>query len=314
LDAGRCEETAMFVHEFRISNQEKVFCEEYVVDFNATQAAKRAGYSRKSAYSIGNEKLENPEIERYVCYLMAQRSLRTGITADRVLEELAKIAFARDGVAARDKLKALDILAKHVGLFNKKGFEYTEFFKPDVKVRSYLNAIFHEESEARAVFNLLHPYDRRLIKSKFEDWLQELAIEPEPEEPVEPDGTTENGLEPDENDEDVERDSHLIKFMKELMGEETIKRQVLARLDYLFSDGPDTWEHVADSKFYEITSRNIPILSPEVSHSVTPQELEEAVASDPPPSNVVDKRCPNCGMILCFKSGRTICLNCKYSE
>jgi len=65
----------MYTHEFRISKQEQVFCEEYVVDFNATQAAKRAGYSRKSAYSIGSEKLKKPEIENYICYLMAQRSL-----------------------------------------------------------------------------------------------------------------------------------------------------------------------------------------------------------------------------------------------
>lgn len=307
----------MYVHEFRISNQERVFCEEYVVDFNATQAAKRAGYSRKSAYSIGSEKRKKPEIERYICYLMARRSLKTGITADRVLEELAAIAFAPDGVATKDKLKALDILAKHVGLFNKQGFEYTEFLKPDVKVRSYLTAIFYEESEARAVFNLMHPYDRRLIKSQFEDWLEELGIEPKPEEPVEPDGTTENGLEPDENDEDPERDSHLIKFMKELMGEEAVKRQVLARLDYLFSDGPDPWEFVADSTFYDITSKNIPILSPEVNHTYTSEEieeLEESVLSDTTQSHVPFKKCPECGSILWFKSGHTVCLNCEYSE
>jgi len=305
----------MYTHEFRISKQEQVFCEEYVVDFNATQAAKRAGYSRKSAYSIGSEKLKKPEIENYICYLMAQRSLKTGITADRVLEELAAIAFARDGVAARVRLKALDILAKHVGLFNKKGFEYTEFFKPDVKVRSYLTAIFYEESEARSVFNLLHPYDRRFIKSEFEDWLKELEIEPEPEGVVEPDGTTENGLEPGENDEDPERDSHLIKFMKELMGGETIKRQVLARMDYLFSDGPDPWEFVADSTFYDITSKNIPILSPEVNHTYNSEELEEleeSVLSDTTQSHAPFKKCPKCGKILWFKSGHLVCLNCGY--
>ncbi len=45
---------------------------------------------------------------------MIWRSLRTQVTADRVLEELAKIAFAEEGVKTKDKLKALDMLAKHV--------------------------------------------------------------------------------------------------------------------------------------------------------------------------------------------------------
>ena len=45
---------------------------------------------------------------------MIWRSLRTQVTADRVLEELAKIAFANEGVKIKDKLKALDMLAKHV--------------------------------------------------------------------------------------------------------------------------------------------------------------------------------------------------------
>jgi hypothetical protein len=305
-------ESKMYEYEYNINKQERWFCEEYVVDFNATQAAKRAGYSRKSAYSIGSEKLKKPDIESYICYLMAQRSLRTGITADRVLEELAIIAFAQDGVANRDKMKALDILAKHVCLFNKKGYDYPEFFNPDVKVCAYFAAVFQEESEARSVFNLLHPYDRNfIIKPLFKERLEELGIEPEPEEPVELDGTDENGFEPGDNDEDVERDIHLIKVMKELMGEEPIKRQVLARLDYLLSGGPDSWEHVADSEWYD---KAMPSLEPEDSHSVTPEELEELVSSDPPPSNVLEKRCPECSTILCFKSGSIVCIKCGYSE
>ena len=299
----------MYTYELGINKQEKVFCEEYVVDFNATQAAKRAGYSRKSAYSIGSEKLKKPEIERYICYLMSQRSLRTGITADRILEELATIAFAQDGVAAKDKLKALDILAKHVGLFNKQGYEYPEFFKPDVKVRAYLSAIFQVESEARSVFNLLHPSDRNFIKSEFEYRLEELGIEPEPEEAAEPDGTDENGFEPDDNDEDKERDIHLIKVMKELMGEEPIKRQVLARLHYLFSDAPDPWALGDGSEWLRGSS-----LDPEGNHEYTQEEIEDLVSSDTTQSNVPLKRCPNCGKILCFKSGRVVCLNCGYGK
>ena len=94
--------------------KENRFCWEYLVDLNATQAAIRTGYSKRSAYSIGYENLQKLKIQSYINNLMIWRSLRTQVTADRVLEELAKIAFANEGVKIKDKLKALDMLAKHV--------------------------------------------------------------------------------------------------------------------------------------------------------------------------------------------------------
>ena len=97
-----------------LTEKQKRFCEEYLVDLNATQAAIRARYSKKSAYSIGQENLQKKEIRRYISESMKARSLRTQVTADRVLQELAKIAFAREGVKIKDKLKALDMLAKYL--------------------------------------------------------------------------------------------------------------------------------------------------------------------------------------------------------
>ena len=101
------------------ATKEKRFCEEYLVDLNATQAAIRAGYSKRSAYSIGFENLTKQKIQRHINNLTVWRSLRTQVTADRVLEELAKIAFANEGVKIKDKLKALDMLAKHVCINDK---------------------------------------------------------------------------------------------------------------------------------------------------------------------------------------------------
>ncbi len=49
-----------------MTEKQKRFCEEYLIDCNATQAAIRAGYSAKTAYSIGNENLTKPEIEAYI--------------------------------------------------------------------------------------------------------------------------------------------------------------------------------------------------------------------------------------------------------
>lgn len=78
----------------KLTDKQKTFCEEYLIDLNATQAAIRAGYSEKTAYSIGNENLIKPEIQNYIKELMDARSKITRITAQMVVEELAKIGFS----------------------------------------------------------------------------------------------------------------------------------------------------------------------------------------------------------------------------
>lgn len=70
------------------------FAEEYLVDLNATQAAIRAGYSSKTAHSAGPRLLENVGVQAAIARAMEERSRRTALTADRVLEEIAKIAFS----------------------------------------------------------------------------------------------------------------------------------------------------------------------------------------------------------------------------
>lgn len=77
-----------------MTKKQKIFVEEYLIDLNATQAAIRAGYSSETAYSIGSENLKKPEIRARIDKAMAERSKRTGINQDRVLQELAKIGFA----------------------------------------------------------------------------------------------------------------------------------------------------------------------------------------------------------------------------
>lgn len=77
----------------KLSAKQERFCEEYLIDLNATQAAIRSGYSVNSAGSIGSENLEKPEIRARIDAALAERSKRTGINADRVLRELGRIAF-----------------------------------------------------------------------------------------------------------------------------------------------------------------------------------------------------------------------------
>jgi len=69
------------------------FVEEYLVDLNATQAARRAGYSAKSAAGRGSRLLRSPAVAAAIEKAQDQRAARTQVSADRVVTELAKVAF-----------------------------------------------------------------------------------------------------------------------------------------------------------------------------------------------------------------------------
>lgn len=76
-----------------LTEKQKLFIEEYLIDLNATQAAIRAGYSPSNADKIGSELLGKTRVSDAIKAAMAERSRRTGINADRILIELAKIAL-----------------------------------------------------------------------------------------------------------------------------------------------------------------------------------------------------------------------------
>lgn len=147
-----------------MTKKQKRFVEEYLIDLNATQAAIRAGYkagSAQRASEIGSELLQKTPVAEAIQQAMAERSKRTGISQDRVIQELARIAFVNpqnvinpkdasvkadateddlaciqsvkvktmDGakgksvereVRLNDKMKALELLGKHLGMFKDK--------------------------------------------------------------------------------------------------------------------------------------------------------------------------------------------------
>lgn len=76
-----------------LTDKQERFCQEYLIDLNATQAAIRAGYSENSAGQIGEQNLKKLEIQERITELNQARQAATGINQRRVLEELAKIAF-----------------------------------------------------------------------------------------------------------------------------------------------------------------------------------------------------------------------------
>jgi phage terminase small subunit len=77
-----------------LTPKQQRFVEEYLIDLNATQAAIRAGYSVKSASRIGVELLQKTQVAAYLSVAQQERSKRTGITADRVIHELALLGFS----------------------------------------------------------------------------------------------------------------------------------------------------------------------------------------------------------------------------
>ncbi|MFW1952197.1 terminase small subunit [Acinetobacter beijerinckii] len=77
-----------------LRGKQQRFVDEYLVDRNATQAAIRAGYSAKTAYSIGEENLRKPEVKKAIELGEAEIAERTKITQDKVMKELEKIGFS----------------------------------------------------------------------------------------------------------------------------------------------------------------------------------------------------------------------------
>lgn len=79
-----------------LTAKQKRFCDEYLIDLNATQAAIRAGYSEKTAYRTGADNLRKPKIEEYIAKRQKELSRSTEITQERVIKELALIAFSNN--------------------------------------------------------------------------------------------------------------------------------------------------------------------------------------------------------------------------
>ncbi len=143
----------------RMTELQKAFVREFLVDLNAAQAAIRAGYNGKAAALWGHRTLKRPDVSAAIAAQMDRRQRRTEVTQDRVVEELARIALLdvrqfydeagnlRDihelpeqtaaalrgmdvviesgGERVRkihlaDKVKALELLGRHMGMFDDR--------------------------------------------------------------------------------------------------------------------------------------------------------------------------------------------------
>lgn len=77
--------------EKKLTGKQELFCQEYIKDFNGTQAAIRAGYSDKSAHDIASENLRKPDIEERIKELRHELYNRNKITVDEIIHELSEI-------------------------------------------------------------------------------------------------------------------------------------------------------------------------------------------------------------------------------
>ena len=104
-----------------LTPKQQRFVEEYLIDLNATQAAIRAGYSEKTAYSVGHENLKKPEIQKAIQEAQEILSNKTQLTVDMVVNGLLKEAqdYA-EGSTQSARVSAWAHLGKHLGMFTEK--------------------------------------------------------------------------------------------------------------------------------------------------------------------------------------------------
>ena len=81
----------------KLKPKREAFSHEYLIDLNKTQAALRAGYSPKTAYSIGHELLKIPEVQDRIAHLATIKEKRANKSADDVIKELERVGFSQIG-------------------------------------------------------------------------------------------------------------------------------------------------------------------------------------------------------------------------
>lgn len=98
-----------------LSLKQRKFCEEYVISGNATEAAKRAGYSEKTARSQGAENLTKPDIQKYIKELTDGSKSKRIATGEDVLAFFTEVM--RNGkVSWKERIRAAENLAKRQGV------------------------------------------------------------------------------------------------------------------------------------------------------------------------------------------------------
>ena len=144
----------------KLTAKQQRFCDEYLIDLNATQAAIRAGYSEKNARNIASENLAKPNISKYIADRMAEKEKSLIADQDEVLRYLTSVLRGEsqsteivvEGIgegcseartiqkepSEKDRLKAAELLGKRYGL-------YTDRVETEVDMELNINIDYGDE-------------------------------------------------------------------------------------------------------------------------------------------------------------------------
>lgn len=128
--------------DYKLTAKQKRFCDEYLICLNASEAAIKAGYSKKTAKQIGQENLTKPDLKKYIQQRMDDKEKELIADQDEVLkyltavlrgegtEEVVVVEGCGDGysnattitkdISPKDRLKAAELLGKRYNLFSDK--------------------------------------------------------------------------------------------------------------------------------------------------------------------------------------------------
>ena len=127
--------------EIKLTPKQEKFVQEYMIDLNATQAAIRAGYSKKTAYSIGNENLNKPEIASRIKARQAELAIVAKLSQEWVIAQLVNVVAKSSQAVEVEKwdpaerkmistgeyvydskgvTTAAQLIGKHLGMFTDK--------------------------------------------------------------------------------------------------------------------------------------------------------------------------------------------------
>ena len=121
-----------------LTKKQELFCIEYLIDLNATQAAVRAGYSKHTAKDIGCENLAKPNISEKIGELFTERANKTKIDAEYVLiksnELLNRCMVEGEDFSPSGAGKALDLIGKHIDV---QAFNDKSTIDANIKVKAF---------------------------------------------------------------------------------------------------------------------------------------------------------------------------------
>jgi len=132
----------------KLTSKQQRFCREYLVDLNGTQAAIRAGYSRRTAKQIATENLSKPAIRNWIDEHKRRRAVRTEITVDKVLTDIEDArSRAKDAGNFPAELKAMELQGRHLAMFvDRKELN----LQGDLDVNVVINKSYDKKEDAKS--------------------------------------------------------------------------------------------------------------------------------------------------------------------